>query len=57
MTIQDNEIIAPSYSSNEIPEWIKSNAGWWSEDLITEKEFIDGLQWLISNGIIQVTET
>jgi len=57
ITIQDNEIIAPSYSSNEIPVWIKNNAGWWSEDLITEKEFIDGLQWLISNGIILVTET
>ncbi len=26
-------------------------------DEITEKEFIDGLQWLISNGVIQVTET
>jgi len=57
ITIQDNEIIAASYSSNDIPEWIKNNAGWWSEDLITEKEFIDGLQWLISNGIIQVIET
>jgi len=57
ITIQDNQVIASSYSSNEIPEWIKNNAGWWSEDLITEKEFIDGLQWLISNGIIQVIET
>jgi len=57
ITIQDNQVIASSYSSNEIPEWIKNNAGWWSEDLITEKEFIDGLQWLIGNGIIQVTET
>jgi len=57
ITIQDNQVIASSYSSNDIPEWIKNNAGWWSEDLITEKEFIDGLQWLISNGIIQVTET
>jgi len=57
ITIQDNQVIASSYSSDEIPEWIKYNAGWWSEDLITEKEFIDGLQWLISNGIIQVTET
>jgi len=57
ITIQDDQVIAPSYSSNDIPVWIKSNAGWWSEDLITEKEFIDGLQWLISNGIIQVTET
>ena len=57
ITIQDNQVIASSYSSNEIPSWIKNNAGWWSDDLITEQEFIDGLQWLISNGIIQVTET
>jgi len=57
ITIQDDQVIASSYSSNDIPEWIKNNAGWWSEDLITEKEFIDGLQWLISNGIIEVTET
>jgi len=57
ITIQDDQVITSSYSSNEIPEWIKYNAGWWSEDLITEKEFIDGLQWLITNGIIQVTET
>jgi len=57
ITIQDDQVIASSYSSNEIPEWIKNTAGWWSEDLITEKEFIDGLQWLISNGIIEVTET
>ncbi len=56
ITIQDNQVSASSYSSNEIPEWIKNNAGWWSEDLITEKEFIDGLQWLVNNGIIQVTE-
>jgi len=57
ITIQDNQVITTSISSNEIPEWIKNNAGWWSEDLITEKEFIDGLQWLISDGIIRVTET
>jgi len=44
-------------TTNEIPSWIKNNAGWWSENLITEKEFIDGLQWLINNGIIQVIET
>ena len=57
ITIQDNQVIASSYSSNEIPEWIKNNAGWWSENQITEKEFIDGIQWLISNGIIKVVET
>ena len=57
ITIQDNQVIASSYSSNEIPDWIKNTAGWWSENQITEKEFIDGIQWLISNGIIKVVET
>ena len=57
ITIQDNQIIASSYSADDIPDWIKHNAGWWSDDLITEKEFIDAIQWLISNGVIQVIET
>jgi len=55
--ILDDQVVTSSETSYQTPQWIKNNAGWWSEDLITEQEFIDGLQWLISNGIIQVTET
>lgn len=37
-----------------IPAWIKTNAGWWAAGQITDGDFIKGIQWLISNGIIVV---
>jgi len=39
--------------SNEIPDWIKFNAEWWAEGLIDDSTFIDGIEYLIENGIIK----
>ena len=41
-------------TSLSIPSWIKNNAGWWSEDKITDGDFVQGIQWLITNGIMKV---
>ena len=30
------------------------NAGWWASGQIDENEYILGLQWLITNGIIVI---
>ena len=38
----------------EIPQWIRDNAKWWSEGLITDDDYIGGLQYLISQGILKV---
>ena len=40
-----------------IPDWVKSNAGWWSEGLIEDSDFVQGLQFLISAGIMEVPKT
>ena len=37
-----------------IPQWIRSNAKWWSEGNITDTEYVKGLQYLITQGIIQI---
>jgi len=37
-----------------IPSWIKNTAGFWVEDQISDSEFIQALQFMISNGIIQI---
>ncbi len=37
-----------------IPMWVRSNASWWSEGLLTDVEFANGLKYLISNGLIKV---
>ena len=46
------------YSSSEgIPEWVKNNASWWSERLISQTEFTNGLEFLINEGIIYIPTT
>ena len=41
-------------SSSFVPSWIKDTADWWAEGLVSDSEFVNGLQYLISNGIITV---
>ena len=38
----------------KIPDWIKNNAGWWADDLIEDADFVSGIQYLITTGIIRV---
>ena len=40
-----------------IPSWIKNNAGWWASDQITDSDFVLGLQWLITEGIMSIPPT
>jgi len=41
-------------SSEMIPGWIKNNASWWSDNLIDDTDFINGLQYLIKHKIIKL---
>lgn len=59
--IKENIIIVPKITPEPpvpenvvIPDWVRNNAGWWSERLISDEEFANGLQYLIENGIISV---
>ena len=38
-----------------IPYWIKNNAGWWSDDKISDNDFISGIEYLIKNRIINLS--
>jgi len=46
--------LTASASDSAIPEWVKNNALWWSEGVISEADYITSLEYLISNGIIDV---
>ena len=37
---------------SKVPTWIKNNAGWWADDTIDESTFLNGLEYLVQNGII-----
>jgi hypothetical protein len=47
-------IFVPNSSAQDaqIPNWIKNVAGWWGSDIISENEFITGIEYLINNNII-----
>lgn len=46
--------ITASATDSSIPEWIKNNAKWWSEGSISEADYVQSLEYLINNGIIDV---
>ena len=43
--------------TNQLPDWIKNNAMWWAEGKISEQEYVNSIQFLIENGIINVGES
>jgi len=43
-----------SESSESIPDWIKNNACWWAEGLISDDDFVKGIEYLVKEGIIKV---
>jgi hypothetical protein len=38
--------------ASTIPDWIKKNAGWWADGSIDDDSFIQGIQFLIKEGLI-----
>ena len=45
---------ASETAEQKVPDWIRSNAGWWADGTITDKEFITAIQFLVKEGIIRV---
>ncbi len=48
-------ITPPVQTTPQIPEWIKNNAGWWAEGAIDDNSFVQGIQFLIKEGIMSIT--
>jgi len=54
-SIPCNEKIENQTTSAEmIPDWIKNNASWWSDNLIDDIDFTNGLEYLIKHKIIKL---
>ena len=51
-------IIIPSvFAEENVPSWVKNTAGWWADNLITDNEFVNALEFLINEGIIKIDST
>jgi len=48
------DALNPFSEEPEIPSWIKNNAGWWADGQIDDVAFVQGIQYLITNGILDV---
>ena len=45
---------ASGTSEEKVPDWIKNNAKWWADGLLTEDDFVAGIKWLVEDGVIRV---
>ena len=50
-------IFIPSAFAENVPDWVKNNAGWWATDQIDDSSFLQGIQFLIKEGIIVIPTT
>jgi len=48
----------PEYTSEkveeQVPDWVRNNAGWWADGLISEDDFLNGIKYLVEKGIIRI---
>ncbi len=49
------ESIPEPVPTTKIPDWIKNNAGWWADGQIDDNSFVQGIQFLIKEGIMKIS--
>jgi len=37
-----------------LPNWVKNNASWWADGLVSDQEFVQAIEWLIDEGVMTV---
>ena len=56
LAILSISLVTTSAEESAIPSWIKTIAGFWSADQISDEEFIGALQYLVENDILIIPE-
>jgi hypothetical protein len=54
---QIDPVFRISKSIEKVPPWIKNNAGWWADGSIDDSSFVQGIQFLIKEKIIEINES
>jgi hypothetical protein len=55
--IVQQDVILDEPSEIIIPPWVKSNAGWWADGTVTDETFVNSLEFLIEQDIINMPKT
>jgi len=43
---------AADATQEQVPQWVRNNAGWWANGLISDNDFVSGIKYLVEQGII-----
>jgi len=52
-----SDVVTSVPEKAQIPTWIKNNAGWWADGSIGDSDFVQGIQFLIKEGIMKIPST
>lgn len=55
MISSDASAIAAPTENAKIPDWIKTNAGWWADGSIDDRSFVEGIQFMIKEGLMRIS--
>ena len=45
-------LTANTANAESVPEWVKNNALWYGQGVISESEFLNAIKFLVDNGVI-----
>ena len=51
--------VAPLEQKSEnttIPDWVRNNAAWWAEGAIDDNSFVQGIQFMIKEGLMRISQ-
>ena len=52
--IEEEDSVSQLITNTTVPEWVKNNAGWWAQGLIGNNDFVEGIEYMINESIIDV---
>ncbi len=56
-TIPVSGITQSSAEKSEMPDWVKITLGLWTNDEITNEEFVRAIDYLTERGIVEISST
>ncbi len=54
MELKDEKRAMGMEREQNVPDWVRNNAGWWADGLISDDDFVSGIKYLVEQGIIRV---
>ncbi|MEK0352506.1 MAG: hypothetical protein QQN57_06430, partial [Nitrosopumilus sp.] len=54
MELKDEKRAMGMEREQNVPDWVRNNAGWWADGLISDDDFVSGIKYLVEQGIIKV---